>query len=73
MVQTARAREIAGELVVELRGQTYVASRSQPGHWWWATYDDCECPLARFGHKYCRHQKAVSAWNRERARENSAA
>lgn len=73
MREVARIREVGGELVAEYRGQTWVASRSEPGRWWRATYDECECPLATFGHKYCRHQKAVSRFNRERAQERKAA
>lgn len=68
----ARVREVNGELVAEYNGQTFVASRSQPGVWHRATHERCECPQGRFG-KFCRHQRAVSTLNKERAEERKAA
>lgn len=65
--------QVNGEVVLELNGRTYVQSRSKPGRLWEATYETCECPLATKGRKYCRHQKAVSEFNRKRAEERRVA
>lgn len=81
MNSRARVREVVitfkgepvTELVAEYRGATYVNSRSEPGIWHRATYDECDCALAVYGRKYCRHQMAVSAMNKARAEEKRAA
>jgi hypothetical protein len=54
---------INGETIVVIDGQTYVQSRSTPSTFYRATFDSCECKLAQF-RRSCRHQLAVSEYNR---------
>lgn len=59
--------EINGETLLIVDGQAYVRSRSDPHTWYQTDYDACECTAFRY-RRDCRHSRAVSAYNRERAR-----
>lgn len=56
---------VNGELVLSIDGRRFVQSRSDRTVFYEATFAGCECAFAQ--HRpavMCRHQKAVSEWNR---------